>query len=135
MISKLRIDKMSVEFVTSSPRFSFIADKGETFTFNLYKEGQLVYQKEVSLDDSIGFKADYKFEEGERYVFNISSLEERSEDYSFTIFDSLDKRFISVNNISHPTFFKTFNCKNVIRAKLVITGLGLYVAKINSKKV
>ena len=66
MISKLRIDKMSVEFVTSSPRFSFIADKGETFTFNLYKEGQLVYQKEVSLDDSIGFKADYKFEEGER---------------------------------------------------------------------
>lgn len=134
MITKLRTNsRINPLGIEKKVRFSFVADQGQIFLFKLYnKEKKTVLcEKEVCLDEAIGFGVDYPFQTGVRYFWQIDD----SELASFSIAEELDAPFITPKeDITHPVMFTEFKTSNIHSAFLYITGLGFYRAFLNGKK-
>lgn len=135
MITKLRTNsRINPLGIEKKVRFSFVADQGQIFLFKLYnKEKKTVLcEKEVCLDEAIGFGVDYPFQTGVRYFWQIDD----SELASFSIAEELDAPFITPKeDITHPVMFTEFKTSNIHSAFLYITGLGFYRAFLNGKKI
>ena len=117
--------------------FSFLSDEKGPFKASLLLDGKVVESKEVSLNQSYSFSFNEPFKYNKIYKYIVESSLCKSElEFETTI--KLEAPFIKPKNkdIFCPIFFKDFKLtKEIKRARLYITGLGLYQAYINDKKV
>lgn len=119
-------------------KFSFKVTEGYNFKIHLYEEGQSTafYSQLVDIDDMSHIYIDYPFKKGMRYSWQVEGDINTSEKAYFEIAEDLDVSFItSHESLVMPMFSKRFTSKEVKSARLYITGLGLYRAFINGKKV
>lgn len=71
-----------------------------------------------------------------RYYFQIVCGDCCSERYYFETGTEFDCAFIAPKEeISHPVLFRTFETEEVVKARLYLTGLGLYSAALNGERV
>ena len=103
---------------------------------DIYDEnGDKVYSRPLDYAENYHTEIDFKPDKQTRYKLIISCGETKGEGYFETGTD-FDCEFITpVESISHPVMFKEFYCGKIKKARLYITGLGLYEARINGKKV
>ena len=108
--------------------FSFLSDSTGPFKVSIIsqKTNQIIESKKILLQNCNSFYFKKPLE------YQINELE-------FETASKLDSKFISPKNknLESPIFIKEFtiDMKNIIKARLYITGLGLYQAFINDKKV
>lgn len=116
--------------------FSFIADEEGPFTASIKADEKIICSKTVSLDESCAFAFDCDLEYGKKYVFSVESDKSRKEIVFYTS-RILDSTIIKPSEKTFaPIFYKNAEIENdVLRADLAITGLGLYRAFINGKRV
>ncbi len=79
----------------------------------------------------------FKPEKGVRYIIKFIAEGELCGETFFETAEDLDSPFITpIKEISHPIIFKTFTTeKEIGKARLYVTGVGLYEAYLNGKKV
>lgn len=71
-----------------------------------------------------------------RYWFEIRCTDIRSDRCYFETGTKFDCPFIeTAEEVTHPVFFRSFSCKQIVKARLYVTGLGLYEATLNGKRV
>lgn len=118
--------------------FSFLADEEGPFVAEILLEGKVIKSKEVSLADCVAFDFGNDFLPGKEYVYRVHKGENEA-CLSFETAATLEAPFIKPEDKSlfTPIFTKSFHLENkpIAKARLTITGLGLYLAKINGKKV
>ena len=119
--------------------FSFKSSEEGPFTAKLFLNDELIEEKEIKLENSHSFTFDTKLQYNKIYKYVVESSNSKSE-LEFETSIQLEKSFIKPKNkksIFSPIFFKQFNLnKNQIKkARLYITGLGLYRAFINNERV
>lgn len=121
-----------------SHKFSFKATEGNYYKIHLYEDNQSssLYTQSVDGEDRSHVYIDYPFKKGIRYSWCVEGDMYMSERAYFEIAEDLDTKFItSHESVAVPKFSKKFTSKAVKCARLYITGLGLYRAFINGKKV
>lgn len=118
--------------------FSFKADTDTVYTAKLFSEtGALLASREVDFCKAGAFYFDFDFPCGERmeYCVFADGVTEKTE---FETAVALSADFItpSDSELYAPIFEKSFSVfGNIKKARLYITGLGLYMAEINGKRV
>lgn len=109
---------------------------GEFYLHIYDKDGKEIYTQKLNYSNNYYNEIDFVAQKEQRYEFDITCGEDRSEKYFFETATDFDCPFVTpVTDLTHPIIFKEFNCGNVKKARLYVTGLGLYVAKINGNKV
>lgn len=123
---------------TLGPIFSFLSDEAGPFEARLFLDHDLVDQITVNLENSYSFSFLKPLEEGKEYDCEISSKTSKATLHFETAYP-LTAPFIkpSSKEIFSPTFYKSFEleAKHIKKARLIITGLGLYSAYLNGKHV
>ena len=117
--------------------FSFLSNEKGPFKASILYEEKIVETKNVLLNESHSFTFDKPLEYGKTYKYVVESSSSKSE-LIFETAIKLEAPFIKPKNkeLYSPIFIKDFNLtKEVKRARLYITGLGLYQAFINDIKV
>ena len=105
-------------------------------TADIFDEnGEKVFSKTLDYAENYHTKIDFKPKKQSEYTLAVSCGEERAEARFETGTDFACEFITPEKHFSHPIIFKAFSCKNVKKARLYITGLGLYEATINGKKV
>ena len=122
--------------------FSFLSDNEGPFKVSLIslKNNKTIQSKKVLLENchSIYFSKPLEYQTS--YIFRVEDNHYVNE-LLFETAQKLNARFITPKNkaIESPIFIKEFsldyNIKEISKARLYITGLGLYQAFINEKKV
>ena len=117
--------------------FSFLSDDCGPFKVSLYLNSKKIQSKKVTIEESHSFTFKTPLKYGKQYRYVVEGT--NSSNYlDFETAIKLEAPLIKpVNtNLFSPIFTKQFNIKKEIsRARLYITGLGLYQAYINNKKV
>ena len=116
--------------------FSFLAKEKGPFRAFLLLDNKVVQTKKVKLEESQAFSFKYSLEYNKHYTYIVQGSTSRNE-LEFETAIKLNAPFIKPKNkkLFSPIFVKTFNTnKEIKRARLYITGLGLYQAFINNKK-
>ncbi|SEV99193.1 alpha-L-rhamnosidase [[Clostridium] fimetarium] len=136
----LKINRMlnPIGLSADSLQFSFKAADGDKFRVKIYSEDKVteVYQKIIKLKQISCFYLPYCFELGKVYFWMVECESYQSEFASFEIALPLDSEFITpVKDIICPTFIKEFRLDEISKARLYITGLGLYRAFLNGKRI
>ena len=117
--------------------FSFLTEEEGPFKASLLLDNKTIDTKEIQLNQTYSFFFKEPFEYNKRYKYIVESSSSKSE-LEFETALKLEAPFIKPKNktIFCPIFVKDFNIsKEIKRARLYITGLGLYLAYINNKKV
>ena len=118
--------------------FSFRSDESGPFKAKIFLDNTLKEEKEILLENSHSFSFDNPLEYNKIYKYVVESTTSKAE-LEFETSINLEKSFIKPKNknVSFPIFFKQFNLKNkqIKKARLYITGLGLYRAYINNERV
>ena len=117
--------------------FSFLSDEKGPFIASLLLGDEIIDTKEVLLSQSHSFYFKEPLEYNKTYKYLVESSSSKSE-LEFETAIKLEAPFIKPKNkeIFSPIFTKEFNLtKKIKKARLYITGLGLYLAYINDKKV
>ena len=117
--------------------FSFLTNEKGPFKASLFSQDKLVQSREVKLEESNAFSFKDPLEYNTSYKLVIESSSSKGE-LKFETCIKLSSPFIKPKNkeIFSPIFFKTIKIeKEIKKARLYITGLGLYQAFINDKKV
>ena len=117
--------------------FSFLAKEKGPFRAYLLLDNKIVQTKKVKFEESQAFSFKYSLEYNKHYTYIVQGSSSRNE-LEFETAIKLNAPFIKPKNkkIFSPIFVKSFNTnKEIKRARLYITGLGLYQAFINNKKV
>ena len=117
--------------------FSFLSEEKGPFKASIILDDKIIQTKNILLNESHAFTFDTPLEYNKIYKYLVESSLSKSE-LTFETAIKLEAPFIRpVNNeLFSPIFFKDFNLtKQIKRARLYITGLGLYQAFINGKKV
>jgi alpha-L-rhamnosidase len=145
MIRDLRINRRQnpIGIDATDIRFSFKTDKtAGVFTFELFDEteGSPIFTTPIGFMNTHAFAVDYPFQKGKEYCWRIKDGETTSETALFETGIDFDAPFISPKSnmagITCPVLCKTFLLnKDIKKARLYITGLGLYRAFINGKRV
>lgn len=133
--------KNPVGFDLKNLILSYYADglPNGAFKVNIYdtpERNKTLYNQ--TLDYSQNFATPLKFvpEKETRYYFDIECGSCRSEMYYFETGTSFDAPFIKPSKqITHPVIFYAFQTENIARARLYVTGLGIYEAILNGKRV
>ena len=117
--------------------FSFLSNEKGPFKVSIILDNEVVQTKEITLNEchSFTFNEPLKYHKNYKYVVE-SSLSKSG--LNFETVYKLEPFFIKPKNkdLFSPIFIKDFNLnKKVKNARLYITGLGLYQAFINGKKV
>ena len=139
-IYDLRINhqKNPFEIGIEDNNFSFLAKEKGPFKALLYIGDRVVQAKHVELSESHSFTFSKPLKYNKKYRYVVQGSNSRNEiEFETTI--KLDSPFIKPKNrkIFSPIFCKNFTLdeQNIFEARLYITGLGLYQAFINNKKV
>ena len=120
--------------------FSFLSDSTGPFKVSIIsqKTNQIIESKKILLQNCNSFYFKKPLEYQTSYIYRVEDSHNINE-LEFETASKLDSKFISPKNknLESPIFIKEFNIdmKNIIKARLYITGLGLYQAFINDKKV
>mgnify|MGYP002624505299 CR=1 FL=1 len=117
--------------------FSFLSTEKGPFRATLLLGNEIIDTKEVLLNQSHSFYFKEPFEYNKTYKYIIESSSTKSE-LEFETAIKLEAPFIKPINktIFSPIFLKDFELTNKVKkARLYITGLGLYIAYINEQKV
>ena len=120
--------------------FSFKADTGQDYIFRLFDSQVVInplYEQSVPIAQKHCFRIDFSLLPGKSYWWEIVCGDVKSELAFFETGIIFDAGFITTSKAAVcPKMCKTFSLeKEVIRARLYITGLGLYRASINDKRV
>jgi len=99
--------------------------------------GQILYDQSAGLAKSFCLPINLDLQNETRYYVRLIGGGTESEEYYFETGTDFDCHFItSGSNLSHPLFAKNFSVgKRISHARLYITGVGLYYAELNGKKV
>ena len=146
MISNLKVNHLlNPKFIdVNELSFSFLSNKnsGEFLVFLSKKQdfSESVETKKITYKDHLGFSFDSKLDYGQKYFWKVVSDIEESDIQSFETSPILEGKYIGVSKDfpknKCPVFFKNFNVdKKISRALLSVTGLGLYEAYINGKRL
>ena len=117
--------------------FSFLTNEKGPFKASLISNDKVIQSREVTLEESNSFFFDKPLEYNTNYKLIVESSSSKSE-LNFETAIKLNSPFIKPKNktIFSPIFFKNVKIdKQIKRARLYITGLGLYQALINNSKV
>ena len=117
--------------------FSFLAKEKGPFKAFLYIGNKLEQTINVNLKESHSFTFSKPLKYNKKYRYIVQGSETRNE-IEFETVIKLESPFIKPKNkkIFSPIFIKNFDINEKIsEARLYITGLGLYQAFINNKKV
>ena len=121
----------------SGNSFSFLTNEKGPFKASLYSNEKLIQSRDVSLEEKNSFSFKDPFEYNTNYKLIVESTSSKSElDFETAI--KLNSPFIKPKNkkLFSPIFFKNVKIeKEIKKARLYITGLGLYQAFINNSKV
>ena len=121
-----------------SPLFSFLSDTDGTFRAEIVThDGTPVAAREVTLTDAPGFRFEgLALLPGTRYRFRILGGDASAE-REFETAVSFDAPFITPESaIDSPVLTRTFRLPADVRdLRLAVTGLGLYRAYLNGKRV
>ncbi len=134
----LRINHMQNPFgIDKEITFSFKTTFGQEFKVVVMDEDENeVYSEKVSLEDINCIKLKTTFRAGKAYTWKVICEDIESEVANFEIADILENRFITTaSDIVCPKFVKEFEVGKIKKAKLYITGLGLYRAFLNGKRI
>ena len=141
-IDSLLINHMKSPFgvdITDN-NFSFKSSESGPFTAKLLLNDEIIEEKEIKLENSHSFTFDKPLEYNKVYKYVVESSTSKSELEFETAIQLEKSAFIKPKNknIFSPIFLKEFNLfKNlqIKKARLYITGLGLYRAFINDNRV
>ena len=117
--------------------FSFLTNEQGPFKASLFSEDKLIQTRDVSLEESNSFSFKDPFEYNTNYKLIVESSSSKSE-LNFETSIKLSSPFIKPKNkdLFSPIFFKKIKVeKEIKKARLYITGLGLYQAFINNSKI
>ena len=117
--------------------FSFQTEEKGPFKASLKLGDKIIETKEILLNQTHAFYFNEPFQYNTTYKYIIESSLSKAE-LEFETALKLEAPFIKPNNkdIFCPIFVKNFNItKEIKKARLYITGLGLYLAFINNEKV
>ena len=117
--------------------FSFLSEEKGPFKASLLLEEEIIQSRKVLLNESHSFEFNEPLEYNKTYKYIVESFSSKSE-LIFETAIKLESPFIKPKNktLFSPIFIKNFNInKEIKRARLYITGLGLYQAYINNIKV
>ena len=139
-IYNLRINHLEspIGLDVSENNFSFQTDEDGPFTASILLNNEVYDSKEIKLENCHSFSFDKKLEYNTVYKFVVESSSNNKAELEFETAINLEAPFIKPKNNKtfSPIFKKEFNLDKTIKgAKLYITGLGLYQAFINDKKV
>ena len=120
--------------------FSFKSSESGPFTAKLLLNDEIIEEKKIKLENSHSFTFDKPLEYNKVYKYVVESSTSKSELEFETAIQLEKSAFIKPKNknIFSPIFLKEFNLfKNlqIKKARLYITGLGLYRAFINDNRV
>lgn len=103
---------------------------------DIYDENEKnVYSRPLDYAENYHTEINFSPEKQTRYNIVISCGKAKGAAY-FETGTNFDCDFVTpAEEISHPVVFKEFNCGKIKKARLYITGLGLYEAKLNGQKV
>ena len=119
--------------------FSFLSDEKGPFKAYLFSDNEKIEEKQVFLNESHSFTFETELEYNTIYKYIVEGNSSKAElEFETTI--KLESPFIKPENkeLNCPIFVKNFTISKELkikRARLYITGLGLYQAFINNKKV
>ncbi len=117
--------------------FSFLSNEKGPFQASILLENKIIQKKEINIQNNISFTFEEPLEYNKQYKFIVESSNNKAE-LNFETAIKLESQFIKPKNkdLFSPIFIKEFILKKDIKkARLYITGLGLYQAFINDKKV
>ena len=140
-IYNLRINHLKEPFAidVKNNSFSFLSNEKGPFTAYIILKNKIYDKKIVHLEDCHSFYFDKVLKYNEHYKFVVEGNSTKNE-LEFETPIKLNAPFIKPNNkeIFSPIFIKQFKinkAKKIEKARLYITGLGLYQAFINENKV
>ena len=138
-INNLRINHLKEPFGIDikNNSFSFLSNVKGPFKASIQLNNKIIESKKVILNDSHSFYFTKKLEYNNKYKF-VVELKSHKAELEFETTINLKAPFIKPKNkeLFSPIFVKNFDCKKKVkRARLYITGLGLYQAYINNNKV
>ena len=116
--------------------FSFLTEEKGPFKVSLILDNKIIESKEILLNQTHSFFFKEPFEYNKTYKYIVESSLSKSE-LEFETAIKLISPFIKPKNkdLFCPIFVKDFNLtKKIKKARLYITGLGLYIAYLNNKK-
>ena len=142
-IYDLRINHISSPLAVdiTDNNFSFKSDEDGPFTVSIFSGEQKIQSKQISLSESHSFTFDNDFEYNKEYKYVVESQSSNSKaELDFETYKQLSgTNFIKPKNkeLFSPIFTKEINLENneIKKARLYITGLGLYRAYINNNRV
>ena len=117
--------------------FSFLSNENGPFKASILLNNKIVKTKSILLNESFSFSFNEPLEYNKIYKYIVESSSSKSE-LTFETALKLEAPFIKPKNkdLFSPIFYKYFKItKEIKKARLYITGLGLYQAFINGKKV
>ena len=124
---------------TEDNNFSFLAKERGPFKAFLFLEDKINQMKYVTFEESHSFSFLRSLQYNKKYRFVVQGTETRNE-IEFETVMKLESPFIKPKDkkIFSPIFLKDFEINNkekISEARLYITGLGLYQAFLNNKKI
>lgn len=142
-IKDLKINgiKNPVGFNLKKIKLSYYIDgesNGDLFfcLFDSEKAKESIYTQQLDYKYNYCSEINFKPEIETRYWFEIKCGNTVSERCYFETGTKFDCRFITPENkVNHPVIYRNFECNNIVKARLYVTGLGLYEATLNGKKV
>ena len=117
--------------------FSFLSNEKGPFKASIILDNEIVQTKDILLNESHSFTFEKPLKYQKNYKYVVEGSSSKSE-LDFETAFKLEPIFIKPKSkdLFSPIFLKDFNLnKKVKKARLYITGLGLYQAFINDKKV
>lgn len=95
-----------------------------------------LYIQKLDYSENFATKIQFVPKKETAYFFEIHCGKYQSGLYYFETGTDFDAPFIkSSKGIDHPVIFRNFCAKNVVRARLYVTGLGIYEATLNGMRV
>ena len=141
IIDSLRINhlKSPLGIDITDNNFSFKSNEKGPFKAKILQGNTIIEEKEIKLENSHSFTFDKPLEYNKTYKYIVEGLTGTGE-IEFETSIKLENHFIKpkYKNIFSPIFFKNFNlnkASTIKKARLYITGLGLYCAFINNEKL
>ena len=141
-IYDLKINHLSSPFGIdiSQNSFSFLSDRPGPFKVSIISQqnNKLIQSRKIFLENCNSFYFKKSLEYQTSYIYRVED-DQNINELIFETTAKLDAKFITPKNkeIESPIFIKEFNIdmSKIIKARLYITGLGLYQSYLNGEKI
>ena len=110
--------------------------KFEVRIYDSPEKDRLLYSEPLDYRENYASKLDFTPEKETRYYFEIVCGKACSELHYFETGTTFDAPFVlSEKAFDHPVIFRSFSSAGAVKARLYVTGLGLYEARLNGERV